>query len=100
MEARGRGAWRVEHRSAAPSCAPERIARAVRVFAPEPLPGLRRQYCRHAQLGGDARVKPMKRIIVRIVAFFAIAGCAVPALVNAADWPAWGRDASRNMVSE
>lgn len=42
----------------------------------------------------------MQPVISRILIFSAVAGSVVPALVNAADWPAWGRDASRNMVSE
>lgn len=42
----------------------------------------------------------MKRTHINICAAVAAGVCAVPLVGRAADWPFWGRDASRNMVSE
>ena len=41
----------------------------------------------------------MKASSKRLFLSLAVGACAVPLAVRAADWPFWGRDASRNMVS-
>jgi outer membrane protein assembly factor BamB len=41
----------------------------------------------------------MKPTIKRLSVAAALAACALPITVKGADWPFWGRDASRNMVS-
>lgn len=42
----------------------------------------------------------MKNFTKYCFTILALAGCSLPLVAGAADWPFWGRDASRNMVSD
>ncbi|MBC7807568.1 MAG: pyrrolo-quinoline quinone, partial [Akkermansiaceae bacterium] len=42
----------------------------------------------------------MKTITKYCLTILTLAGCSLPLVAGAADWPFWGRDASRNMVSD